>query len=139
MKEDGSIDWKEFATRTQGHVLGDMSAFQMAQNIQQTQAATDKIYQDVKESQARTGLAQAQSTLQDLNANYLRGAMQWMIQQAKAEANIDMAKVPAQEAEAKIMGSRWGVWIKAAQTILGIGGAASGIASEAYGRGGYAR
>ncbi|UOF76673.1 minor capsid protein [Microviridae sp.] len=127
LNSDGSVNWKEYASGGSNHLLGNLSAQQMAVNIEQASAATDRIFQDIRASKASVSLTEAQDQLQRLNVGLQRQIYDWVVKSAIARAKIDVASVPANEVDAKIMGSGAGVWIRALQLLLGLGQQGAGI------------
>lgn len=121
LREDGSIDWNAYASMPGHHMLGNLNAAMMGQQIQVGETTVDKMKQDIKSSQASTSGQQIQNQISGLSFEMQKAVFKWGVDQAIANAKIDMAHVSAAEAEAKIMGSGAGPWLKALEAIPGIG------------------
>lgn len=135
LDENGDPDF----TRADGGTLGNLNAAQAYQQIQNAKATWGQIKADTAQKTSTTNLNDAQRALTGINADTARMMQQTLVDRAMAELKLTRAELPELEAQAKIMSSPYGVWIKALQAILGSGplgsalGAAAGAALGARG------
>lgn len=123
VNDDGTPDF----TRATGGLLGNVNVAQGLQQVRVADATVQNIKQMTDKARADTSVSEAQAQLQNMNAGMLRQTQAWLVKQAIAEANISVANVSSAEATAKIMGTSFGPFIKAIQSMLGAAPLATGV------------
>lgn len=118
--DDGNVQWEKI-WNAPGGLLGNVSAGQTVQATANMRKTGNLIEAQIANNNADTDLKGAQTSLAWMNPGQLKSVRDALVQSTIIDMKLDKANLSQQQQAQKIYDSPAGLWIKAAEILLGHG------------------